>query len=321
MNRKGVFARKAIWLFIQATVTVVACLYLIFLVDWHAIWAAIKDGLIPSLWLGPVLILAGLTIASLRWQFLLKLYALGIRYRSIFFWYLSSVFYGVFLPGTIGGDAIRIGLCSRKANGEIAKVTSTVVLERIFGLLSVIFFGTVGTLWLQYSADEVVLNELVIWTAPALGIIFFISIAATLLAAPRIEPLLRRIPLLSHPLSFIRKLLFLCNKINAQTAASLFFLSCLFQLIDIVVYFYFATILKLEIPFSQFLFAIPIVYLVTILPISLGGLGVRESTLVVLLSGGEVSAASVATLAIIVYFNRLLIAIIGGIAIFARKLV
>jgi hypothetical protein len=57
----------------------------------------------------------------------------------------------------------------------------------------------------------------------------------------------------------------------------------------------------------------PIVYLVTILPISIGGLGVREGTLVMILSFVNIETSEAVILSFLIYLNRILIGGVGGI--------
>ena len=57
----------------------------------------------------------------------------------------------------------------------------------------------------------------------------------------------------------------------------------------------------------------PIVYISTILPVSLGGLGVREGTLVYLLAKVGVLSSDAVALSFLIHFNRVAVGSIGGI--------
>ena len=85
-----------------------------------------------------------------------------------------------------------------------------------------------------------------------------------------------------------------------------------FQGVDILASYCFVLGLRIELPFSYFLVLFPIVYLVTVLPISLGGLGVRESILVYFLHQAGVTASDAVSLSFLIYFNRVFAALIGG---------
>jgi glycosyltransferase 2 family protein len=60
------------------------------------------------------------------------------------------------------------------------------------------------------------------------------------------------------------------------------------------------------------LITMPIVYLATVLPIAPGGLGIRESVLVMTLGTFSIVHADAALLAIAVFLNRVLVGLVGG---------
>jgi glycosyltransferase 2 family protein len=70
--------------------------------------------------------------------------------------------------------------------------------------------------------------------------------------------------------------------------------------------------LRIHLPFSYFLILFPIVYLATVLPISIGGIGVREGVLVYFLSQSGVPTSDAISLSFLVYMNRMISALIGG---------
>jgi uncharacterized membrane protein YbhN (UPF0104 family) len=98
-----------------------------------------------------------------------------------------------------------------------------------------------------------------------------------------------------------------------QTLGAVLILSALFQAVDIFVVYLLAQSLGLGISLDRFFAVIPLVYMITVLPISLGGLGVREGALVVLLAQFGVAASDAVTLSFLVYLSRVAVAFIGGI--------
>ena len=100
--------------------------------------------------------------------------------------------------------------------------------------------------------------------------------------------------------------------LKGQTLARILVLSAVFQGGDIAVTFLLARALDLDVPFVALLGVVPLVYLATVLPISLGGLGVREGTLAFLLARYGVAASDAITLSFLVYLNRVLVGSIGG---------
>ncbi|MGB6105263.1 MAG: lysylphosphatidylglycerol synthase transmembrane domain-containing protein [Pusillimonas sp.] len=310
---------RSTWFWLQVLVTAAASLYLLFAVDWSSLWTVIQGGLLVKLWPGPVLTFIGLALASLRWSQLLQLFRVNIKIGQAFLLYLTATFYGVVLPGVLGGDVVRVGLGARSTGEPLVKILSSALLERIFGFMAVLCIGLSGTLWLSILNENRLSQEFVLWLVPAI-IFGLLAMATTLLiAGPLIQRLFGRIKVFLRFFQFLEQLFSLCKKISLRQAWNTLFVSGLFQLAEIWVYFIFSEALGISISFEYFLLIIPIVYLATALPISLGGLGVREGALVFLLASANVNANQAATLAILVYFNRLIVAVISGVIINANR--
>jgi Uncharacterised protein family (UPF0104). len=71
--------------------------------------------------------------------------------------------------------------------------------------------------------------------------------------------------------------------------------------------------LKMELDFSVFLFIIPIVIIVSNIPISIGGIGIRENTLFILLSKFGVDPARATFFSLLILFVIIATALLGGI--------
>jgi len=94
-------------------------------------------------------------------------------------------------------------------------------------------------------------------------------------------------------------------------------LSIGFQLIDIVVVQAIGRALAVDLGLPTLLVTMPLVYLATVLPLSPGGLGVREGTMAFVLAQSGVSAPAAALLALTVFLNRVLVGAVGGLAYLA----
>ncbi len=78
-----------------------------------------------------------------KWNLLLRANGIRITNRRAFSLYIVSNLLGSVTPGNLGGDAFRITVLSRSNRCET--VLSTVILERVIGGLTLLFFVT-GTL-------------------------------------------------------------------------------------------------------------------------------------------------------------------------------
>ena len=103
----------------------------------------------------------------------------------------------------------------------------------------------------------------------------------------------------------------LCT-LKGWTLVLVLILSAMFQAADIVVTFLLSQALGISVSLVVFFAVIPLVYVAICMPISLGGLGIREGMLVFLLSKFGVAASDAVMLSFLVYVNRVVIASLGG---------
>ncbi len=134
--RPGHTTKKWLLLLLKLTVTVVCILYVSGKIDFEKAGAALKK----ANWL--LLLLALLLLAFSK---LLSSYRLNIYFRSIAIplpeWnniklYWLGMFYNLFLPGSISGDAYKIVLLKKKYTNSYKKTSAAVLLDRFSGLLA-----------------------------------------------------------------------------------------------------------------------------------------------------------------------------------------
>lgn len=307
---KGMNKRK-ILMFFQFLISIGLISYLIFLVDWSRALGIIKDANIVYLIVGFSLLIFGLVFSSLRWCLILKDNDVEFSIFKSYKAYLRGMFYNIFLPGVVGGDIIRIGICRFQTDCELGIATASVLLERISGIFSLFVF-----LFLSYSIffDKFLtgINSQFIMYVLIIGLMFVILFILSVLLRYKLMKWL-----LGRDLNGILKFLFVGIKafcsIRLKTMLIIMFLSGLFQSFDILACFLFSRAVGIELSLPIFFGIIPLIYFATVLPVSLGGLGVREGTFVFLLSTFGVGITEAITLSFLVYFNKIIYGIVGGI--------
>lgn len=306
--------RRRLLLWLQFAVASAALATVVALVDWPAaasVWATADLRWLAGAWL---LSLAGFLPAALRWTGLLTAvhlhYPLLAAYRA----YLVGVFYGLAMPGVIAGDAARIWLCTRDARAPLTLATTTVVAERALGvaaLLSILALG-IG----------------IVGSGAAVGVPAWLAgvgllLLGALLALPRCLRWLdgrwtaAAVARRSLPAAIVARLRAVIGALRSIGVADLLLalvLSIAFQLIDIIVVQAIGRALAIDLGLPILLITMPLVYLATVLPLSPGGLGVREGTMALVLAQSGVSSSAAALLALTVFLNRVLVGAVGGLA-------
>ncbi|HRL78390.1 MAG TPA: lysylphosphatidylglycerol synthase transmembrane domain-containing protein [Candidatus Accumulibacter phosphatis] len=283
-------------------------------VDWSAaarVWAAAD-----LRWLAAACLvsLAGFVPAALRWSRLLAAVRLHYPFLAAYRAYLTGVFFGLAMPGVIAGDAARIWLCTREARAPLALATTTVIAERALGVAALLSILSLG---IAIGSSGAV--------AGMPGWLFGIALllAAGLVALPLClrwldarwtTPAAGRRWLPAAAVARLRATLGALREIGAADLLLAFVLSIAFQLVDIVAVAAVGRALAIDLSLPILLVTMPLVYLATVLPISPGGLGVREGTMALALAHAGVSSSAAALLALTVFLNRVVVGAIGGLA-------
>ena len=100
----------------------------------------------PMLFLATVtLYVAGQMMSAFRWQLLAGLNGLGGRYSEYLAYYFIGMFTNVFVPGLIGGDALRALYLGRR-HQRIGQAFASVMADRGIGLITLFWLAAVAAL-------------------------------------------------------------------------------------------------------------------------------------------------------------------------------
>jgi hypothetical protein len=213
-----------------------------------------------------LLLLAQIIVSSTKWHLILRSDGVLMRLPFLIKTYMIGNFLSLFLPTSFGGDIYRV-LAVRGINRDLAKSTSSVLFDRLTGVLALVSICMIAYLTLPDQPYEPV-----VLIAYVLGVAGFLIVssdtAIRIINASKIS-LVRKIGKILGSFRNYRR--------DPRTLALVILLSFIFQLNIVIVNKMYTMALGLDIPFSVLLVIIPLIYLTEILPISINGLGVRES--------------------------------------------
>jgi uncharacterized membrane protein YbhN (UPF0104 family) len=98
-----------------------------------------------NLWYVPVGVafyLFAQLISAYRWQFLAAALDFRLSLREMYDYYLIGMFFNMFLPGAIGGDAVRMFYLARRCNRKKRESLLTLLAERGVGLIALMLLTT-----------------------------------------------------------------------------------------------------------------------------------------------------------------------------------
>lgn len=210
-----------------------------------------------------------------RWQVFLRLNSIDEALANLWKINLVSQFQGLILPSSQGADAFRMFHIERRHPKKRGTAGSTVIIERMIGLLVLCTF-TLFALPFLPASDNYTLLIMTIGAVSSIAVVIQI-----ILTSKKIHALYScrtvKNPVLTLLLGYIQKLH--ASTINfpyrKALTSSLLFICCYQISLISVVYLVFRAY-GYDIPFIQHFALYPVIAILTMVPITVGGLGVRE---------------------------------------------
>ncbi len=247
-----------------------------------------------------VLYVAGQVMSAYRWQLLAGILGLRTRFRELLAYYFVGMFTNLFVPGLVGGDAARAFYLGRHHH-RMPEAIACTVADRGYGLAALF--------WLA-AASAIVFNDGVF---PPSVIRPTVAVGVVVLAGYLASPIIGR---LTHfgP-RFMRRAVGLVAPYlhNPSWGLPAIGLSVILQVSLAVCQYLLALGLGLKMPLALFMLVVPIANVLTSLPITLNGLGVRETTYLMLFGMAGVSRADAIALGLLWFLATMLGGLLGAI--------
>ncbi|MEE2688227.1 MAG: lysylphosphatidylglycerol synthase transmembrane domain-containing protein [Pseudomonadota bacterium] len=302
---------KTILFLIKAAVTVGLIWFVLRGQDLSALGERLAD--ISPLKVGAAIaLLAGQNvIAAQRWIVIMRLFGQALPYRVALRFFFEGLFFNQALPSTVGGDGVRM-YRAVKAGLPVAAGVKGVLLDRIAGLFGLLAIVALTQPWLYARVDDISARSAfaVIIVAGVIGVSLLI--------------LCRRLPADWVKWRVIRGLIGLSDGVvelfrRADVALPVFGISVVGHLMMVLAIFILARDLNLAITFVDCLVLIPGVMLLSAVPISIAGWGVREAVMVAAMGLLGVTTDGSTSLSLIYGFSMVIIGLIGGMLWFANS--
>ena len=135
------FLRRRLGLILQTLVSALIITWLMRIVDWRLVWSHVRT--MDAAWIaaGLVCFAPVLLIVSWRWRMLLGVHRVHLRFWRIFELTMIGQFFSAMGVGTTGGDVIKIFYAARAVPQRRAAVAFTIIVDRVIGLVALLLFG------------------------------------------------------------------------------------------------------------------------------------------------------------------------------------
>jgi len=274
------------------------------------LWDTIQNAKVVYLFAALAAIFGGLLISAFRWKAYLDALELPLKLGTLFRLYFVGTFFNAFLPTGIGGDAYKAVRLGRDKD-SLAPAFASVFLDRFAGVVGMAAIGLVSSAYILATGDE---RRRVPFIALALSVGI---IGAALILLVGGEKLLGRGRLVKHEGigGRIRRAM---RSIHAaarhpEAAARGYLFGVVFQALVFGYHLCVAKALRIEgVPIMVFASIVVISSLATMIPLSVNGLGFRESAYIWALGRYGVDHDTAFAFALLVLASLLLASLVGG---------
>ncbi|MGE5625419.1 MAG: lysylphosphatidylglycerol synthase transmembrane domain-containing protein [Bacillota bacterium] len=258
--------------------------------------------------LGIAAYMLGQLTAAKRWHTLLLMSGFRPRFLPVLRANTVGMYASNFLPGVAGGDVVRPIILYGAATVHKPQLYASVVFERLCGIGSIAFLACAGAVWRGLNFGD--------WRFMIVAAV----IVGAILAGLWLVHLARHAPLAgeSRLARFLRGLKegsghLIRYALSPKSVVIGLVYSLVFQLCYIAMFWCFLTSLGARTSVFSVVLAAPLAWLASMTPVSLNGLGVREGTLVVVLTGMGVPQAEVTGAALMGLVPLFLISAVGAV--------
>lgn len=269
-------------------------------------------GLNPLTFIASVLIyIVSIYLSSLRWMLLIP-HHLGVK--RLFSMYMIGAFFNTCMPGVIGGDAIKIFYLRNElkkrnlvrkgsSHSENSISIASVFMDRYTGFVALLSIAIAAfPFGFRYIQDTPVK-----WLVPLFITTFFlVSIAVfKFRVGERVQFLFK---VYEH---------FAAYRSNMGALLKCFYYSMIIQLLNIIAVYILSKGLSIDISFTSLLVFIPIITVISFIPVSISGIGLREGAFAFLFGLTGVPVDMAVTLSLI-WFLSIITASLWGLFEYLR---
>ncbi len=270
---------------------------------------------------------ASLVLGNFQWTLLLRLQGIRLSFRKSLSFYFVGAFFNNFLPANIGGDVVRIYDVYQESQRANASIAATVT-DRLFGMIALALLAVPAGIVVASRAEKLGLQRdfgrmsLLI----VLAFIGILGLAAAVIFSRRLARFIDRIlgPLLFGGLRERFKRVYESFQVYASKSRNLgavLVVAMGVQVLRVIVHYEISKAMGLSIQAMYFFLFIPVIAIFIALPISIGGLGVREGLEIFFFcrAVNGLGREQAFTMGLLAYIVGIVVSLVGGVIYFSRN--
>lgn len=213
-------------------------------------------------------------VSGTRWWWLLRVNGTDVSLFETLRFTWIGIFFNTVMPGSVGGDLVKALYIMKRCPGHRVQVLVSVIVDRVLGLASLALLGAVVVL---FALDRFGDLALAIWgVMSGVALLGMIAFSKRLRTFVRLSVLLERLPKrLGHVLRLVDQAVFFYRDHKMVIGASLLagVANHVLAVLSVVLI---GNALGVGMPTFEYFVLIPIINIVTALPIAPNGWGLGE---------------------------------------------
>jgi len=240
----------------------------------------------PAVWLAALPAYLTLHLIGVaKWRLLINTADAGLSFAQTARCYYYGLFGNIFLPSIVGGDVVRAGLAATMSRSKTGLVMGSLV-DRVLDTAGLALLAGIGALFLPNALDP---RSRAIFTAVAAMMLGGLVVGAVTVA---LLPVARWVPFKVRRRLVVVRDAFRALGRHPERVATSMAMGMALQALLVLLNAWLGRTMGIDISPLVWLFVWPLAKIAAILPVTQGGIGVREGALVVLFQPFGVSAGA-----------------------------
>lgn len=283
---------------------------LVWLVDWRKSLSILAGISLP--WIAVLLLIAFIlvVVSCIKWRMFLAARGVNVSLWKLTDLYLIGYFFNNFAPSNVGGDLARSYILGSHI-GSQSNSFGTVFLERFTGFVALIGMALTAAC----VRPELLVNRslALLLAAMAAGLGGMLVLIVSRTAQGWVRAALRRLPR-KRPVEKLERVIEVVFSFQAHRAIMIkaMLLSVLFHVFTIINTQAACLALGVSVNTLDLAVVVPVVLLISAVPVSMNALGIMEGAFVFFLGMAGVEAAAALSVALVFRAKNLIMALFGG---------
>jgi uncharacterized protein (TIRG00374 family) len=302
--------KSKLFAFAKIAVTALLLVYVFQKAGYQELKLTLRNAQLDMLILAFFVLLLGHYICIFRWRLLMRPMMQVPNFNNLLGIYWIGLFFNLALPSMVGGDFVKMYYAGKPSKAYPQSFAAT-FLDRDAGMFAMMMIAC-SVLPLYSISVPGVPVSLIVWGVSAA---FFIGNIA--IFAPSCHRILTRIlnrfglTRIAHKIDLISNAFLVVRKHPGVLLASLL-ISFVNQALVIAATYILALGLKINVSFTYFMIFVPVITLISMIPISLNGMGIREAAFKSLFTSIGILPASCVAIGILTSLAIIVTSLPGG---------